>query len=118
MQGAKIGDPAVFVIFGGSGDLTQRKLIPALYSLFLDGWLRERFEVLGVGRHALTDDSYRQWLREGVDKYLMRNDADEKSWTGFASHISFSNADLNDHSAFGISVKTWPAVKIGARRPP
>ena len=109
MQGAKIGDPAVFVIFGGSGDLTQRKLIPALYSLFLDGWLRERFEVLGVGRHALTDDSYRQWLREGVDKYLMRNDADEKSWTGFASHISFSKADLSDPSAFGIIGKELSA---------
>ena len=89
MQSAKIGDPTVFVIFGGSGDLAQRKLVPALYSLFLDGWLGKRFEVLGVGRHTLTDDSYRQLLREGVDKYSPRGKADEKTWAGFAAHISF-----------------------------
>ena len=109
MQSAKSGDPTVIVIFGGSGDLAQRKLVPALYSLFLDGWLGERFEVLGVGRHTLTDDSYRQLLREGVDKYSPRGKADEKTWTGFAAHISFSKADLSDPSAFGTISKELSA---------
>ena len=101
MQGSKIGDPTVFVIFGGGGDLTLRKLIPALYSLFLDGRLGERFEVLGVGRKPLTDDSYRRQLREGVDKYSTRGKIDEKAWTDFAAHISFSKADLSNSEAFG-----------------
>ena len=96
IQGAKIGDPTVFVIFGGAGDLTLRKLVPALYSLFLDGRLGERFEVLGVGRRPLSDDSYRQQLREGVDNYSTRGKTDEKTWTDFAAHISFSKADLSD----------------------
>ncbi len=109
MQGAKMGDPTVFVIFGGSGDLTRRKLIPALFSLFLDGRLGERFEVLGVGRRPLTDDSYRQWLREGLDKYSTRGKADEKTWTGFASHIFFSKADLSGPEAFGIIGKELSA---------
>ncbi len=83
MQRGKITDATVFVIFGGDGDLTLRKLVPALYSLFLDGWLPERFAILGVGRKQFTDDSYRQHLREGVDKFSARGKTDEKSWAEF-----------------------------------
>ena len=69
MQTGKIDKASVFVIFGGGGDLTWRKLAPALYSLFLDGRLPDRFQVIGVGRKQVTDDSYRRHLREGVDKF-------------------------------------------------
>ncbi len=60
MQGDKIKDATVFVIFGGGGDLTWRKLAPALYSLFVDGYMPERFAILGVGRKQIADDSYRR----------------------------------------------------------
>jgi glucose-6-phosphate 1-dehydrogenase len=101
MQGDKISDATVFVIFGGGGDLTWRKLAPALYTLFLDGYMPERFAILGVGRKQVTDDSYRQHLREGVDKFATGGKTDEKSWAEFADHIAFSKADLNDPQAFG-----------------
>jgi len=110
MQGGKIGKAAtVFIIFGGEGDLTQRKLVPAMYSLFLDGRLPERFKILGVGRKQTTDDSYRLQLREGIDKYSARGKIDEKSWDDFASHIFFFMADLNDRQAFGEIAKDLAA---------
>ena len=52
----------ILVIFGGSGDLTKRKLIPSLYQLFKQGKLPDRFAVLGLGRTDYTDESYRPHL--------------------------------------------------------
>ena len=52
MQTANRPEPTVFVIFGAGGDLTWRKLIPALYNLLVDGWLPEKFRILGMGHQA------------------------------------------------------------------
>ena len=59
-------EPCTLVIFGGSGDLARRRLIPALYNLLLDGLLPANFAVLGLGRKSMTDDEFRATLREGV----------------------------------------------------
>lgn len=59
-------EPAAIVIFGATGDLTSRKLFPALYSLFVGGILPPRFAIIGVGRSAWTDDRFRQTMREQV----------------------------------------------------
>jgi glucose-6-phosphate 1-dehydrogenase len=109
--------PALFAIFGGHGDLTWRKLAPALYSLFLEGLLPERFAILGVGRKELSDDSYRQHLREGVDKFSISGKTDEKSWAEFATHVGFWNADVNDSQAFAGIAKELSAYdeKWGAK---
>ena len=65
-------EPAVVVIFGAAGDLTWRKLVPALYNLFLDKWLPDRFAVVGVDRKEMSIDEFRQRLREGVDTFSRR----------------------------------------------
>ena len=59
-------EPCTLVIFGGSGDLARRRLIPALYNLLLDGLLPANFAVLGLGRKSMTDEDFRATLREGV----------------------------------------------------
>lgn len=101
LQGGKAGNAAtVFVIFGGEGDLTGRKLVPALYSLFIDSRLPERFKVLGVDRGQSSDESYRMHLREAVDKFSTRGKIDEKNWGDFASHVFFFSADLKEGEAF------------------
>ena len=105
----KIVGTIALVIFGGGGDLTWRKLVPALYSLFLDRRLPERFKVLGVGRNRLTDDSYRLRLREGADKFSIRDKTDEKIWDDFVSHISYLQADPNEPQAFGAIAKELSA---------
>jgi len=62
-------EPHILVIFGGSGDLTKRKLIPAVYNLFTKKLLPSNFAILGVGRSEYTDKSYREHLTEGLKKY-------------------------------------------------
>jgi glucose-6-phosphate 1-dehydrogenase len=59
-------EPAVFVIFGASGDLTRRKLVPAIYNLAQSGHLPERFAILGVARHTMEDAAFRATMREQV----------------------------------------------------
>jgi len=92
-------DPTVMVIFGASGDLTWRKLVPALYNLFLDRCLPERFAVVGLDRNAVSNDEFRQRLREGVDKFSRRGKAEDKMWSDFASHLAFASADFTDPAA-------------------
>lgn len=88
-------DPTVMTIFGAGGDLTWRKLIPALYNLFLDGWLPERFAVIGIDRVQTDLDAFRRRLRDGVDRFSRRGKSDEKRWNRFASClVSFLSADL------------------------
>ena len=61
--------PATVVIFGGAGDLAHRKLLPALYNLYVDGLLPAGAAVVGVGRKDLSDDQYRQFARSGVEQF-------------------------------------------------
>src|SRR5258707_14898664 len=68
LQIRRTPDPCVFVIFGASGDLTQRKLIPALYSLAYRRLLPEKFAVLGAARTEESDDAFRERMEEAVKK--------------------------------------------------
>jgi len=81
-------EPCTLVIFGGSGDLARRRLIPALYNLLLDGLLPAKFAVLGLGRRTMSDEEYRSSLREGVEKFS-RQALDEAKWTAFAEHLFY-----------------------------
>jgi glucose-6-phosphate 1-dehydrogenase len=101
-----INDATVFVIFGASGDLTQRKLIPALYNLYLDEWMPEKFEVLGLARKDMNDDAFRDYLRDGVDRFSRRGKAEDEAWKGFAGHLQFMRADLNDAGTFQSLART------------
>ncbi|MGA9755947.1 MAG: glucose-6-phosphate dehydrogenase, partial [Desulfobaccales bacterium] len=93
-------EPTVFVIFGGAGDLSWRKLIPALYNLYLDHWLPEKFLIIGTGHRHTTDEGFRQHLKEGVDKFSRRGQTTDADWQAFASHLSFMAADLDQPGVF------------------
>jgi glucose-6-phosphate 1-dehydrogenase len=90
----------VFVVFGGGGDLAWRKLVPALYSLFLDGRLPEKFAIIGMGRRQLANEQYRDYLRQGVDKFSLRGITDDQTWGDFSTRIVFFAADLSDPGTF------------------
>src|SRR5439155_3797781 len=64
--------PVTIVIFGGAGDLAHRKLLPALYNLYLDGLLPARFAAVGVGRKEMTDEGYRAFAKDGVTRFSRR----------------------------------------------
>src|ERR1700686_5192852 len=87
-------EPIVMVIFGAGGDLTWRKLVPALYNLFLDRRLPERFAIVGVARHEMDDNAFRQRLREGVDLFSRRGKVEEQSWNEFAARLAYFVGDF------------------------
>ena len=87
------------VIFGGAGDLAHRKLLPALYNLFVDGLLPEHFAVVGVGRREFSDDQYREFARDGIQRFS-RRPIDEARWADFAKLLYFVNIDLTADGAF------------------
>jgi len=93
-------EPTVFVIFGGAGDLAWRKLIPALYNLYLDHWLPEQFLIIGTGHRHTSDEDFRRHLKEGVDTFSRRGKAGDDEWLGFAAHLSFMAADLEQPGVF------------------
>jgi glucose-6-phosphate 1-dehydrogenase len=62
-------DSLMYVIFGASGDLAKRKLVPALYSLFVQKLLPEKFVLLGVSRSPLTDEAFRDEMREAIREF-------------------------------------------------
>jgi glucose-6-phosphate 1-dehydrogenase len=89
------GEPCLVVIFGGTGDLTRRKLIPALYDLACIGCTHSDFDVLGIGRTKLTDNDFRARLREGAATSKdTRNFADD-DWKEFATRLHYLIGDAN-----------------------
>jgi glucose-6-phosphate 1-dehydrogenase len=90
----------ILVIFGGAGDLTWRKLAPALYNLEVDGWLPEKFAVIGVDGKSMTEDEFRDHLRDGVSHFSRRGKPADAGWSGVASRICFICADFGDPRAY------------------
>jgi glucose-6-phosphate 1-dehydrogenase len=92
--------PTILVIFGGGGDLAWRKLVPALYNLFLDDLLPERFALVGLDLKDMNQDEFRERLHNGVDQFSRRGKADPKEWPRFAEQISFTCVDFDDTKAY------------------
>jgi glucose-6-phosphate 1-dehydrogenase len=105
--------PAILVVFGASGDLTWRKLIPAIYNLCLDGRCPEQFAVLGLDRVHMSDEDFRKHLREGMDQFSRRGPAEENTWKEFAGHLAFRQADFADDAAFAALVDTLQKLSQG-----
>ena len=93
-------EPTVVVILGASGDLTQRKLMPALYNLFLDKWLPNQFAMIGVSRTEMSDDEFRQRLRSGIDRFSRRCQADDPNWSAFAPLLTYLSADPTESMTY------------------
>ncbi|MEO6454827.1 MAG: glucose-6-phosphate dehydrogenase [Ginsengibacter sp.] len=91
--------PILFFIFGGSGDLNYRKLTPALYNLFLDGSMPEKFVITGIARTEYAGDEYKKHLLEGIDNFSRRK-SEEAKWAAFSDHISYVQMDLEDERSY------------------
>jgi len=93
-------EPTIFSIFGAAGDLCWRKLMPALYNLFLDGWLPEEFAILGVGHLHTSKTKYLDHMREGVDQFSRQEKTKNEDWKRFAKHLDFMEAELDQNQAY------------------
>ena len=96
----KKAGPCVMVILGAGGDLTARKLIPALFHLSKDGLLDERFAIIGMARHSLTDASFRQAMHDAVAASDEVEGFTEEAWASFARRLCYVEGDLGDAGAY------------------
>ena len=96
----KAPEPCTIVIFGASGDLTARKLIPALYHLFKEKQMPATFRVVGFARREKTDATWRQELRTALDQFSRTKPVDEQVWKDFSANIFYCIGDLTDKAAY------------------
>lgn len=104
--------PTIFVIFGGTGDLNSRKLAPALYNLFLEGWLPDQFSIIGTGRTPLSDEDFKEKLLEGINSFSRSGKAAPDKWEEFSKHLFYQVSDINDYQTyteFGTRIKNHNA---------
>ena len=90
-------DPQAIVIFGATGDLAARKLLPALFHLFLEGLLPARFAIVGSGRTEMSDDAFAESARKAVETFGKRA-PDNETWSEFAKGLSYLVGPIDDPS--------------------
>jgi len=92
-------DPCALVIFGATGDLTHRKLVPALYNLAADGALPPAISVVGFARRDKTDEAFREELGEAVRKFS-RQSVNDDLWGAFAASVAYHRSAFDDFSGY------------------
>jgi glucose-6-phosphate 1-dehydrogenase len=96
----RTGDPCAVVIFGASGDLTRRKLMPAIYNLALSRSLPSGFAVVGVARREKSSDQFRAEMKEGVAQFSRRKPIDPALWGDFERGVSYVQGSFDDPSTY------------------
>lgn len=94
-----VPQPCSVVIFGATGDLTHRKLVPALYNLAADGELPPAVAVVGFARREKSDDEFRKEMEESTRKFSRQSVRDE-IWKTFAQSIFYHQSDFGDESGY------------------
>ena len=96
----RVPDASCLVIFGASGDLTQRKLIPGLYSLAHDGLLPAGQTIIGYARPEYTDDAFRMAMREACDKFARTKPVDDAIWENFAKGLFYVQGEFGEEDGY------------------
>ena len=91
--------PCAIVIFGASGDLTHRKLMPALYDLFEAGLLGKQFVVLGFSRSHISDEDFRASARRGVEQFTSHGIPD-RVWEEFSQGLHYMSGQFDDPASY------------------
>ncbi|WP_437919980.1 glucose-6-phosphate dehydrogenase [Sphingobacterium sp. LRF_L2] len=92
--------PTSIVIFGGTGDLAKRKLFPAFYNLFLDGWMPDNFHILALGRKDFDNDTFREYIKKNINEFSRVKITSDEQWEVFSDKISFFNFNINEEASF------------------
>ncbi|GEM_PF-706 len=107
-------EPCCVALFGATGDLTQRKLIPALYNLAREGFLPAGFTVIGVSRRDWTDDQFREATLAAVGEHSRHKPVLPEVWRGFAQNLFYQKLSFDhpaDYVALGRRLKTLAAER-------
>jgi glucose-6-phosphate 1-dehydrogenase len=100
MNAAIKSQPTVFVIFGGTGDLNARKLAPAIYNLYLEGWLPEQFALIGTGRTKLSDEEFQGRMLKDINEFSRTGKVADDKWQGFGPHVRYQAADVQNADTY------------------
>lgn len=98
--GTKTVEPYAIVIFGASGDLTARKLIPALYHLFAEKQLPTPCKIIGFARREKSDEAWRAELKEALAQFSRTKRVDQAVWDAFAVNLHYCQGEFSEASAY------------------
>ncbi len=101
MRLGRAAEPCAVVIFGASGDLARRKLIPALYRLVQERLLPAEFAVVGLGRTPMTDEEFREKMKAAVVEFSESKSVDEEVWRSFAAKLQFLPSNIDRPECYG-----------------
>src|SRR6201988_4743075 len=92
-------DPCVMVIFGASGDLTKRKLFPALYNLARENLLSKEFAVVGIARRGMSNDEFRERISQDIKEFATSS-VDANLWHWFVRRLYYLSGDAQDPNTY------------------
>ena len=93
-------EPCILVIFGATGDLTARKLLPAIYNLAREGQLPAQFACVGFARRDKTNEQFRQEMRTALDQFARTKPVDENLWQAFSKKIFYHRSPFDDDQGY------------------
>jgi len=93
-------DPCIMVIFGATGDLTARKLLPALYNLALEGQLPSHFACVGFARREKTSEMFRQEMLDAVNQFSRNKPVDLEAWNAFAEKLFYHRSEFDKEEGY------------------
>ena len=96
----RVPDPSILVLFGATGDLAHRKVLPALYQLWRTNLLPHEFLILAVGRRPYDDEAFRAEIRKSLEQFSRVLPLDIEAWESFAKRIRYERLDFEDPKAF------------------
>ncbi len=100
-----VTEPCTVVLFGASGDLAKRKVIPAMYDLAVHNSLGERYAIIGFARTAMSDESFRGTVGEAAKGISEVGPIDPAKWDEFASNLFYNAGDYGDPNAYANLIK-------------
>lgn len=112
-----IAPEATIVIFGASGDLTARKLVPALFHLWTAGFLPDRCPIVGAARREKTDESFREEMFQAVSKHGRSGAVSPEQWQQFAQRLHYLTLDLSQSDDYPAFAKKLDEIERNAGLP-
>ncbi len=100
MLSARKPDNTIIIVFGAGGDLTWRKITPAFYNLFLDGWLPDNFAAIGLDIKDMSDDDFRTRVLDGINQFSRSGKAKPEDWQKFSPKLAYRKADFTSGETF------------------
>ncbi|MBV8626644.1 MAG: glucose-6-phosphate dehydrogenase, partial [Paraburkholderia sp.] len=104
-----------FVLFGGTGDLSMRKILPALYEAHRSGMLAANGKIVAVTRDEEDRESYLRWVNEHVKPHVSKNGLDEAAWGSFLERIAYAKLDLGKPEEFTVlrdAMAGLPGIRV------